>query len=323
MYKCNILWLDDEWKNYQSFLDIAEFNEWNIKPYAIRKEGLDELSAHPDKYDIVITDAQMPENNNNEEMGINGLPDVIAMANKSQIPVFVWTGQDYLKRDSTFKILTKNLFIKGSGNDEIGGQNELLEAIQKELENKEKTFAKNHYADVFVSLDKLGIRDDGYRILLSLLTAMLFPDKHKDFNADQLFNSLRQLIEQVFNVFIDKGILPDAFKNADNTILTESSKYLCGQEPKNVPYKHNGAIIPREWTFQFSSCLNSVQKHSHSHIASDNNMPNPKYMLFSYTLLICEFIIWADKYIQDHPDYDANKSEWISQQHQQPTQQND
>ncbi len=318
MCKCNVLWLDDEWERYESFRVIAEHNEWNLNPYAVRKEGLNELYANHDKYDIVITDAQMPENSINEKMGIDGLKDVIAAANKFNIPVFVWTGQDYLKNDSTFKAMTSNLFIKGPGNDEIGGQNELLEAIHKELENNENYFAKRHYADVFVSLKNLGIFDEGSAIFLPLLTAMLFPDKHNDFNTDQSFNSLRQLIEQVFNVFIEKGILPDAFKKADNSILTESSKYLCGQQPNNVPYRHNGAIIPRDWSYQFSSCLYSVQKRSHSHEISDNNMPDPKYMLFSDTLLICEFLLWADIYLSQHSNIEANRAEW-----HQPTQQND
>lgn len=315
----NVLWLDDEWERFAPFRQIAKAKGFDLFPFAVRQDGLRELRANHDKYDAVLLDAQMQENTYNEETSTKGMKDVINAAHEFHIPIFVSTGQDYLKNSPIFRDGTDNLFIKGDGNSELGGDDELFEAMLNQLEQSESAFVRRLYSNVFVAIERLGISDNVSQYLISILSALHFPDKHSDLNPMQQFNSLRQVIESAFIVFHQYGILPEMFRTENKGMnLTFSSLYLCGKEViiDGVHFKHKGSVLPlKPWGSQFSFCLTHLQNLSHP---SECNMLDPKYMLFSDTLLICEFLLWADIYIRQHSDVEANRAEW-----QQPAQQND
>lgn len=270
----NVLWLDDEWERFTPFRQIAEAKGLSLCPYAVRQDGLKELRANHNKYDAVLMDAQMPENSSNEAMGIRGMKDVINVAHEFHIPIFVSTGQDSLKNNLMFKDITDNLFIKGDGNSELGGDDELFEAMLNQLEQSESAYVRRLYSNVFVAMEHLGISDKVSQYLISILSALHFPDKHLDLKPMQQFNSLRQIIESAFIVFHQHGILPEMFRTENRGMnLTASSLYLCGKKAiidSVHHFQHQGSVLPT-WGNQFSYCLTHLQELSHP---SDCNMPD-------------------------------------------------
>ena len=86
---------------------------FKLFPVGVRQKGIDELKLHPDKYDAVLLDAEMPERSENEVAGTSGIKNVIQVATELHIPCFVSSGQDYIKNNALFRDIHKYVFIKG------------------------------------------------------------------------------------------------------------------------------------------------------------------------------------------------------------------
>lgn len=310
----NILWFEDEVSKFERFNEIAELKGFKLHPIGVRQKGIDELKLHPDRYDAVLLDAEMPENSEHEVAGTSGIKNVIQVATEIHIPCFVSTGQDYIKKNSLFRDIHKHVFIKGFADKSagLGGDAELFAAMTETLGQVEKTKTKRLYADVVTSLEGLQVEEETYESFISILSAMHFPDAHTDFNASSQYNSLRKVFENMCKAFIRVGVLPDAFIEEGKVNIVESYRYLTGAEklrPKHIPFYHDGELMPRYIAEPLSPAIFILNAKSHSSTGKVV-IPQSKHVLFSYTMLFCEMLVWAFGYIQQHPDIDQNKSEW-------------
>ena len=95
----NVLWFEDEDYKFQTFKELAEERGFALFPVGVRRKGINELKLHQGKYDAILLDAEMPEESENEKAGTEGIKNVIEVATELQIPLFVSTGQDYLKKN--------------------------------------------------------------------------------------------------------------------------------------------------------------------------------------------------------------------------------
>lgn len=310
-----ILWLDDQWELFKDdFMVQARKKGLELVPFAVRKEGIDELLLHPDKYDAVLTDALMPEDQENQVLGIKGVTTIEKIAHENHIPIFISTGQPGLTKDTIFRDSHENVFIKGDATDTFGGDNELFAAMLQVLGQKEISTIKRYYSDVVLALEKLNVDEETSASFLAILSAMHFPDTHTDFKAGDQFNLLRKVFEDMCKAFCKAGVLPDAFIEDGKVNIGDSYRYLTGFEgnrPQYVRYYHNGEIIPRYIAEPLKSVMFILSAKSHS-ATGRAIIPQSRHSLFSYTFLYCEMLVWAYSYIKNHPDYDKNKAEWVS-----------
>lgn len=305
----NVLWLDDEFEKFDTFEAIAAYKGIHLEPFDVRKKGIEELQLHHDQYDAVLLDAKMPETSINAKQGIDGVKTVVNLAHEFHIPIYISTGQPDLKQDTTFKASFENVYIKGDATDQFGGDTELLHDMLETLGKAEEGVALRRYANVIVSLEGLGIKKEGKDILMPILCALHNPEKHTDFQAKRHYNQLRTLVEYVFRSFNKAGLLPDDFIQESRVNNTESYRYLVGKEPKYIPWKRNGEVIPSRFSL-IGNILYSGNINSHSN-ANGGDTLDLDYLLLSYTMMLCEFIIWANEYVKEHNDIETNKSEWI------------
>lgn len=334
----NILWFEDEDYKFLRFKEIAELKGFCLIPVGVRQRGIDELRLHPNKYDAILMDAEMPEKSEQEKAGIGGIMNVIEVATELQIPLFVSTGQDYLKKNPLFKTLYKHVFVKGYRDESagLGGDDELFAAMEDELGQLEKTKIKRMYADVIIALAALNLEDEGCDVLLPILCKMHNPEAHVDFNPTLHYTQLRIFIEYLFRKFNEHGILPDAFiveegksNNGRRGVnLDLSCKYLQGAEASYIPFKAKDAIFPIQVGRNISSIIYFANTNSHSAqltedeeklVTAELAKPRFKYTLYSFAMMLCECVLWMYGYIQDHPNYAQNQAQWICTETQEET----
>lgn len=326
----NILWFEDEDYKFLRFKEIAELKGFCLIPVGVRQRGIDELRLHPNKYDAILMDAEMPEKSEQEKAGIGGIMNVIEVATELQIPLFVSTGQDYLKKNPLFKTLYKHIFVKGYRDESagLGGDDELFAAMEEELGQLEKTKIKRMYADVIIALAALNLEDEGCDVLLPILCKMHNPEAHVDFNPTLHYTQLRIFIEYLFRKFNEHGILPDAFivevgksnNGRKGVNLDMSCRYLQGAEASYIPFKAKDAIFPIQVGRNISSIIYFANANSHSAqltedeeklVTAELAKSRSKYTLYSFAMMLCECVIWMYGYIQDHPNYAQNQAQWI------------
>lgn len=307
----NVLWLDDEYQKFETFEALAGYQGIQLYPYDIRQSGLDELRLHPQMYDAILLDAKMPEHSSNEVASIKGVKEVINTAHELHIPVYISTGQPDLQKDTTFRDSFENVFVKGDATDDFGGDSELFAKMLSDLAQSEKAVILRRYADIVIALQKMGIEKEGTDIIVPILIAMHTPETHKDFEAKKHYNPLRILIEHIFRVFNTRGILPDAFIVDGKVNITDSLRYLKGSTPKpeHPQWFRTGEVIPKTLGDLLGNMIYKGHTQSHSNIES-NGVCNRDYQIFSFTLLLCDTILWANEYIQAHPNYEENKATW-------------
>lgn len=323
-----VLWLDDEYETFTSFSAMAKRKKIELHPFKVRQDGLNELKLHPYKYDAVLLDAKMPENDINEVTGIKGIKNVINFAHEIHVPVFISTGQPDLKSDLYFKDSFDNIFVKGDATSVFGGDTELFAAMLKQLEHKEESIVKRLYVDVFTALKGLDVVDEGCEILLPILCKMHNPEDHPDFNPIHHYTQLRILIEYLFRVFNKNGILPDAFildegksNNGRRGVnLDLSCKYLQGEKATHIPYQSEKPIFPSQLGFNILAIIRYANTSSHSAqltdadeklVADELAKPRSKYTLYTFVMMLCEAILWMYGYIQEHSNYASNQALWI------------
>lgn len=306
----NILWLDDEYERFETFKDLAEYKGLKLHPFSVRQDGLNELKLHPGKYDAILLDAKMPEHTLNEVTSIRGVKDVVNVAHELHIPVYISTGQPDLQSDTTFRDSFDNVFIKGDKTDDFGGDDELFAKMLSDLGQSEKAEIHRRFADVFTALDKMCLSSKGDEILLPILQALCFPENHPDFEANRSYNQLRIFIEYLFRILMAAGILPPAFKDKDGIILVESSRYLCGIKPSYVPYQHEKAILPKHISHPIADIIRIGNENSHSR---ELFLPKSSidYLFASHVYIICEMVMWMYGYLQQHPNAEENRAEWV------------
>lgn len=326
----NVLWFEDEDYKFQTFKELAEERGFALFPVGVRRKGINELKLHQGKYDAILLDAEMPEEAENEKAGTEGIKNVIEVATELQIPLFVSTGQDYLKKNPLFKGIYKHVFVKGFPDKTagLGGDDELFEAMSDALGQLEKTKIKRMYADVITALSALGLEAEGCDVLLPILCKMHNPEAHADFNPTLHYTQLRIFIEYLFRKFNEHGILPDAFiveegksnNGRKGVNLDMSCRYLQGAEASHIPFKAKEAIFPIQVGRNISSIIYFANTNSHSAQLTEDEekqvtvelaKPRSKYTLYSFAMMLCECVIWMYGYIQDHPSYAQNQAQWV------------
>ncbi len=326
----SVLWFEDEDYKFQRFKEIAELKGFSLIPVGVRQRGIDELKLHPEKYDAVLLDAEMPERSEHEVAGTSGIKDVVQVTTELHIPLFISTGKDHLKNNEFFRQFYKNIFVKGFPDKSagLGGDDELFEAMSDALGQLEKTKIKRQYEDVITALSALGLEDEGCDVLLPILCKMHNPEAHTDFNPTLHYTQLRIFIEYLFRKFNEHGILPDAFiveegksnNGRKGVNLDMSCRYLQGVASSYIPFKAKEPIFPIQVGKNISSIIYFANTNSHSAqltedeeklVTAELAKPRSKYTLYSFTMMLCECVIWMYGYIQDHPNYTQNQAQWI------------
>lgn len=311
----NVLWIDDEPEKSAVFEEeCRELHGIALHSYKIRKDGIIALQNRFDEWDAVLLDAKMPEESANEVADITGMKDVIDLINKLSIrrklPYFISTGQPDLMADDTFRKFFGRYYIKGR--DDVQLLNDMVEAMEALPEHQIMAM----YRDAFDAMERISLGSQCKKTLIDILATIHFPADHKDFSPKRHYNQIRQILESIFVVCIEKGILPEACGSGGTINLNQSSIYLAGGECDKIKvrYEEKGnRIVPIYIEKVIQYILHISNSMSHRSSNKDNSedyfkTSESRYLIFGYTMHLLEVILWFDGYFRENPDVDLNKS---------------
>lgn len=315
--KYNILWIDDEWDKMPTFKQECE-ELYNLKllPFRTRKDGMQALEEELDKWDAVLLDAKMFDENVNEVAKLKGLRKAIShldkLSMKRYIPRFISTGQPDLLASEDFKDMVGDYYEKFKDDEK------LMVDILSAIHNAESSQIKVIYSNVFTSIETLGISEYIDSILLDILLPLHYTEKQSSFKPIHHYNQLRQLVEYLFRACHKVGLIPDQCIPNGIVNLNQCSIYLAGKnaEKAGVRYGEPGErVIPEYIEAIIRSVLDFGNVHSHTveldaedtiKIENILRSSQSKYLIFGLTLQLCEAITWFAKYISEHDDKEVN-----------------
>lgn len=237
---------------------------------------------------------------------------------------FVMEGVRRIPRDE--KVWGKMLYFKDKPCDEDGKDDidYLFENIQRTAPLRTRNKIKHQYSALFEVMKSCQFEPESEEIMISVLSALHFPEENKGFDPVLYYNRLRQMVEYLFRAANKIGLLPDYFIEGGKVNLQGSSLYLddkpftpskdstilsirYGEEGERVFHKNIAGIV--------KNVLSVMSHHSHTiEIDKEDEEELLAYyletrspnLLFGYALQLCEVIIWFGNYAKSHNDREAN-----------------
>lgn len=226
------------------------------------------------------------------------------------------------------KVWGKMLYFKDKPCDENGKDDidYLFENIQKAAPLRTRNKIKHQYSALFEVMKSCQFEPESEDIMISVLSALHFPEENKGFDPVLYYNRLRQMVEYLFRAANKIGLLPDYFIEEGKVNLQGSSLYLAGgsftpsKDPKilSIRYGEDGESIFHKNIASIVKNVLSVTSH-HSHTIEIDKEDEEElsayyletcspYLLFGYALQLCEVIIWFGNYAKSHNDREANSA---------------
>ena len=327
------LWVDDkiiELNQDDAYSLEAEEYGVQLFPFDCWEKAKIELTNHYDDYSAIILDAKCKLRVDDVDSTLRFLPEVLkqlalmAIEKHRTIPWFIlsagsgdvgpldWVKEPRLAWDDW----EKDFYSKAVDKPELFSR--IPEIAVHSNATQIKTIL---YKDVFESLDSFkGVNNENTkRVLVEVLTALHFMEG--DFKPILYYNQLRQVLEYLFKVCHNVGLVPDQCIELDGRVnLAQSSKYLAGRvaEHKGVRYGIDGdRIVTPNIESEIKSILFLGNNNSHFADLDDESRrmvedffrtSNSRYVIFSLALQMCDIIVWFRDYIAQHNDKDMNLS---------------
>lgn len=149
--------------------------------------------------------------------------------------------------------------------------------------------------------------EDVTDILLELLLPLYLDEKRHTFSTSFQLDRILRLLEHIFRAYHKYGLLPDECISNDKINLTHCSIFLAGKETKidDTLYASKEQIVP----LYMSLCIQSIIEIGNfsSNIGSEKqNLSYTDNLLYGYTLIMCDMIVWLNNYIEKHPNKEEN-----------------
>ena len=183
------------------------------------------------------------------------------------------------------------------------------------------------YSGVFKALDNLELASEvGFHLMPLLMPIHFHGTENADYNRRYI--DLRKSLEYIFRHMVKKGILPNnvikSSDSKDEINLSWYSKFL-GEEKKlddkfwsyvsrNTP--DGRPLLPKQladWlktaVFQSGGAAHTSTAEAEVKMNLDNYLPQvgeSPYMLRSLAMGLCDFILWYDNFLKEHPDAEKN-----------------
>lgn len=303
MYK--ILWIDDQHEEYNSLKGQFKRNDIQLEGFKSLNAGLNELETHYQFYDGVLLDARFFENEDDANGSEHTRNIHRAKERLLQLPkkfdVFVLTGQKDVYENAMFNDAFLNLYNKGDENDII----KLIAALKKSADNQIDTQLRHQYKDVFDVLTPDLFGEKHNKTLLSII-------KNNKPQYESL-NELRKIVESIFEIYAQYGIIPENILN-DSGHINGSSRFLADTHDK-YKWIDETPIHPLIQNI-LKNQLKITQDGSHgvrTSLIVDEYIKkefNTGYLYKSVLNSTLELILYFGNYLKNNKDLEKNKKKW-------------
>jgi hypothetical protein len=327
-----VLWVEDDPKVTETYPLKAECFDLELVPFPCWDDAKAALESDYDRWSAIILDAKCKHHRDSKDSAVvflrEALKDISVLSEKKGhiIPWYVLTGGDESEVSDSINdermqwdkdwtdSENKKYYSKNVDNEK------LFRRIRYHAYKSPRIQIQEMYRNVFEAIEECGIDDEGYNALEDLLVPIHFPDAIEDKDYNDKFEKAREVLEYIFRSMSVYGILPDWGKK---TNLQWSSCILGGKPAINkkgeVAIQSNKRILPEALAKIVKAMVNVIPPFCHSDGGSEDGVSKKDYMtsvdsstflLKSYALQLCDFVLWYRHYLREHPDKERNALEW-------------
>lgn len=160
------------------------------------------------------------------------------------------------------------------------------------------------------------IKGHSRKFLLHLLSAFYEPQKYIGYSFAG--NPIRRIFECLVRAGVELGIIPEETTAGGNVKCMEASRFLCGENPKELPYRYGllgERILDATESSMLITILTSTNVASHEsaedYEEDEVTLTEDNRDEFSgCALLMCRVIKAFGRYAESHRDINENKSMW-------------
>lgn len=330
-----VLWVEDDEKVTKTYpakakqqygLQLVDFPCWDEAKLALESEY--------DRWSAIILDAKCKHHQHSTDDAVvflgEALKDIAVLAKDKNrvIPWYVLTGgdtnevsrcinSDRLKWDDGWD---KNYYSKATDRDE------LYQRIIKCAQKSYRLQIHEMYSTVFDALKDCKVSQEGCDALEDLLVPIHFQKEIRSKDYNDKFQKARDVLEYIFRSMSSFGILPNwGWDNKGKSRLnfTASSFLLAGSnfkdKQRNREYVSKTGILPREFIGIVKLMVTMIPPFCHSDDESGDKFNKNEYLslvdgssflLKSFSLQLCDVILWYRNYLREHKDKEQNAKNW-------------
>lgn len=326
-----VLWVEDDPEVTEQYPLKAENFGLQLVAYSCWDDAKKALENNFDRWSAIILDAKCKFHQDSEDSAVvflrEALVDIstICVTKKRQIPWYVLTGGDANEVSDSIndKRLQWDADWTDSKHKKYYSKNvdneDLYRRIRYHAQISHRVQIQKMYKNVFDAIEECGIDNEGYNALEDLLIPIHFPDTIEARDYNDKFVKAREVLEYVFRSMSVKGLLPDW---GDKVNFAWSSCILCGKSAIKdgiEVYKCQKPILPKAMAKTIKAIVNvippfchseGVEKEGISRIEYMNSVNNSTFLLKSFTLQLCDLILFYRYYLHKHPNYEINAKVW-------------
>lgn len=160
------------------------------------------------------------------------------------------------------------------------------------------------------------IKGHSRKFLSHLLSAFYEPQKYIGYSFAG--NPIRRIFECLVRAGVELGIIPEETTAGGNVKCMEASRFLCGENPKELPYRYGllgERILDATESSMLITILTSTNVASHEsaedYEEDEVTLTEDNRDEFSgCALLMCRVIKAFGRYAESHKDIEENKFKW-------------
>lgn len=313
--KPRVIWLDDDINSSKLRGTVAMFRRsFDI----IECETINDFRAKSKRleWDAAILDVL------NKDERPEDVVAAIMLVGKGK-PWFVFSGKESITREDNFvKTLLENeeyarSYASYAIYEKSTHDKQLIEDIENAVKNQRAWQVENQYERV-LNIAKNELNDpDCRKHLLDILCAA---SGITEIDSHLYYNRVRVILEWMFRAARKKGLLHDkCFDSQDRINLTDASLFMAGKPTAYSGVKCKVAHFPSLISQNVKNILFITGGASHTTEVEDKDILNltaywkeidTPFLLYSIAFMLCDILVWFDKYSTEHPDVEANKQLW-------------
>lgn len=327
-----VLWVEDDPVVIEQYPLKADNFDLQLVAYPCWDDAKTALEHDFDRWSAIILDAKCKYHRDSEDNAVRflgrALNDIALICEKRGrvIPWYVLTGgdseevsdsinDDRLKWDADWTNSYHKEYYSKNVDNEM-----LYQRIKIHARKSPRIQIQQMYNEVFDAIEECGIDDIGYNALEDLLVPIHFPNTIDSKDYNDKFEKAREVLEYIFRSMAVHGLLPDWGKQVN---FTWSSIILSGKDATNskgeITYKSYKRILPEAMTKTIKAIVNIIPPFCHSENKIETDISKKEYMesvqsstflLKSFTLQLCDLILFYRSYIREHTDEETNRLEW-------------
>ena len=207
----------------------------------------------------------------------------------------------------------------------IDDKQALFSRIKEQYNPSDRTQIKTIlYPDVFRAIDACKLDSDVSKLLVDLLMPIHFPCS-EGVNEKHLTYAIRKIIDCTFRAMIEEWhLMPSELIQKKQVKLSPSSHCLLGNDVwinNNLIMEEGMPITDKITGLNIKNMIDVVGNYVHSKNEEDlsltknlsehfEKVANTTYLIRSYALQICDFLMQLEGIVQNNPNKDENAKKW-------------